>query len=463
MRRKVVISALMGVILLTASCGSGGGGLAMPIPPAAITGNNSGGAIAFYLTQRMSDAHFHVEFYAQKISPEGDFLWGEKGILIDSGDAAYYWTSKYLYAVSDGSRGAIVIWEEPIPEPPYSKHHVAKIDSGGNFEWQREMSTQIREIKEAIPDGSGGVIIACINTNDYMSVLKVDAEGNLPWGEDGVPPNPGEYYVGEEEFFDIASDKSGGVIVVLDLGGNLSAQRVDSGGNILWQTGGVQVCMSWPAGEPQVVSDGSGGAIIAYDHIILWGDGKPGERDSDIYAQRIDAEGNILWGPDGAPVCVEPLYQSNPGIVDDGAGGAIVFFISIENDYPVIRARRIDADGHKLWPEDVQVWEGTYVSAISDGSSGAVSVYYGGEGTNATAQRLDAAGRKLWGPEGTTLTLRDFYGLGGVVSDGCGGVLISWSAVKFTGDEVSQVSYYVQRVDAEGNVVWGDDGIVLNP
>jgi hypothetical protein len=464
MGRRVVIWVLAVVIFLNISCG-GGGGLAMPIPPAAITGNNSGGAIAFYQTWRMSDAHSLVEFYAQKLSPEGDFLWGERGILIDSGDAAYYWTSN-LYAVSDGSGGAVVIWTEPLPEPPYSKHHVAKIDSGGNVEWQREMSAQIREIKEAIPDGSGGVIIAYINTNDYMSVLKVDAEGNLPWGEDGVLPNPSEYYVGEEEFFDIASDKLGGVIVVLDPDGNLSAQRVDSGGNILWQTGGVQVCVSWPAGEPGVVSDGSGGAIIAYVQYILSGDGKHGYSDSDIYAQRIDAEGNILWGPDGAPVCVEPLLQYSPGIVDDGAGGGIVFFATTvmvgDYPYPASHAQRMDSDGHKLWPEDVDLWPTPYYSLVSDGSGGGINMWYGDNESGAGAQRLDAAGRKLWGPEGTKLTFRDLHSPL-AAPDGCGGVLISWSGVKFTGDQVSQVSYYVQRVDAEGNVVWGDDGILLNP
>jgi hypothetical protein len=42
-----------------------------------------------------------------------------------------------------------------------------------------------------------------------------------------------------------------------------------------------------------------------------------------------------------------------------------------------------------------------------------------------------------------------------VVQDGCGGALISWTAVKFKGEEVSQVSYYVQRVDVDGNLPWG--------
>jgi hypothetical protein len=434
MRRKIVISALAVVILLSISCG-GGGGLESPISPAAITGDNLGGAIAFYQTWRMSDTGSHVGFYAQKISPEGDFLWGEKGILIGSGDALLLRTCG-LYAVSDGSGGAVVIWSEPP--------HVAKIDSGGNVEWQTDIPSIQEAIKEVIPDGSGGVIIAYIDGNGSISVLKIDAEGNRPWGEDGVSLNLGDSYLS-----DIASDNLGGVIVVRYGYGNISAQRVDSGGNILWQTGGVRVCVS-PAEEAQVVSDGSSGAIIAFDY------------GSDIYAQRIDAEGNVLWGPDGVPICVGPSLKHSPGIVDDGAGGAIVFFVSIENDYPAIHARRIDADGHKLWNEDVVLLPTTYNALVSDGSGGAITVGYSRDGTSGEAQRLDATGRELWGPEGTALTFHDLQSPL-AAPDGCGGVLISWAAVKFTGDEVSQVSYYVQRVDAEGDVVWGDEGILLDP
>jgi len=453
MGRRVVIWVLAVAILLSISCGGSAG--APVFSPAAITGDNSGGAIVLYQTQDMSNAHFHVEFYAQKISPEGDFLWGEKGILIASGDAAYYW-NRPLHAVSDGSGGTVVIWDGPFLEPPYSQPHVAKINSAGNVEWQRDIPSAQKAIKEAIPDGSGGFIIYYVNSNGGMSVLKIDAEGNLPWGEDGVSLDLGDFCTS-----DIASDNLGGIIVVGYGVGNISAQRVDSGGNILWQTGGVEVC-GIQGGEARVVSDGSGGAIIAYEYLIFSGDSKDGYSDSDIYAQRIDGEGNILWGPDGVPVYVEPLYQYDPEIVDDGAGGAIVLFVSIENNSPAIHALRIDADGHKLWPEDVQVWEGAYVSAISDGSGGAISVWYSDEESEARVQRLDAAGRELWGPDGTTLTLRDVY-LSQVGPDGCGGVLMSLSDVEFAGEEVSQVSYYIQRVNAEGNAVWGDEGILLNP
>jgi hypothetical protein len=414
-----------------------------------MTGDNSGGAIAFYQIWPMSDSYGQV--YVQKISPEGDSLWGEEGILIGSGCRADDQCDSY--AVSDGSGGAIVIWLERLPQPEgeprpsYFQTHVARVGSEGNVEWQRD----IPGIDQAIPDGSGGAIIACrAPYYENISVLKIDPEGNLPWGEDGVSLNLGRYYE-----FDIASDNSGGVIVVGNGVGNISAQRVDSEGNILWQTGGVQACVG-PAEEAQVVSDGAGGAIVAYMRDIPCEDGRIGYCDSDIYAQRIDAEGNVLWGPDGVPICAGPSVPNSPRIVTDDAGGAIIFYTFI-GDYAAFRAGRIDADGHVLWEQEADLWGGIIVS---DGSGGVISVWYGEEGTNARAQRVDATGRELWGPDG--LTLRDLHP-SLAAPDGCGGVLISWSAAEFKGRELSEVSYYVQRVDADGNLPWGDEGILLNP
>ena len=402
MRRRTVVWALIGVTLLGASCGPYGPNVF--ISPAAVTGDNSGGAIALYQIWQVSDSY--GQFYIQKISPEGDFLWGENGVLIGSG----YKNELGIpgpYAISDSSGGAIVIWLEfpsqPEGEPSSLQTHVAKIDSEGNIKWRRD----IPGVDQAIPDGSGGAIIAYTDSYDNISVLKIDTGGNLPWGQDGVSLNLGEPYA-----FPIASDSLGGVIVVAPTlrGSNyISVQRVDSEGNILWQTGGVQACVG-PAEGAQVVSDGAGGAIIAYMRGIPCEDGI-GWCDTDIYAQRIDAEGNVLWGPDGVPICVGPSHPNTPKIVTDDAGGAIIFFTFVGNEvsapgYFAIHAGRIDADGHKLWPEDVEVWRTGYHSLVSDGFGGGISVWYGGDGISGGAQRLDAAGRKLWGPDGTTLTLR---------------------------------------------------------
>ena len=445
MWRKTCISALIAAILLTASCI--GGGMAVPIPPPGITGDNSGGAIVTYAVY---ETLTEQDYYVQRISPEGDFLWGERGVLIGSTGNGL----PYSEAVSDGSGGAIVTWSECLPqvsgEPPSCQSYVARIDAEGDVQWQ--WGREGVEIDSMIADGAGGIIMGVWAADTKPSLVKIDSEGNLPWGEDGVSVG-----LWPERSDEMASDNSGGVIVVESTfqgSDTVYAQRVDSQGNILWQPGGVQAYIG-PAEEAQVVSDGAGGAIIAYMRDIPCEDGV-GFCDSDIYAQRIDAEGNVLWGPDGVPICTESAVVQNPQIVDDGAGGAIVFFV----DERGVCAQRVDADGHKLWNEDVPLCDSYILYVASDGSGGAFCVSY-----DRVAQRLDATGTKLWGPDGITFTTQDIHESGlALVPDGCGGLLISWEAdVKFRNYEVSDVSYYVQRVDADGNLPWGDEEILLNP
>jgi len=47
-----------------------------------VTGDGTGGTIAVYEVHKGLNQR---AFYAQKISPEGDVLWGENGVLVGSG------------------------------------------------------------------------------------------------------------------------------------------------------------------------------------------------------------------------------------------------------------------------------------------------------------------------------------------------------------------------------------------
>jgi hypothetical protein len=418
--------------------------MAVPIGPPGITGDNSGGAIVTYAVYETLTKQ---DYYVQRISPAGDFLWGERGVLIGSTGNGI----PYSKAVSDGSGGAIVMWVECLPqvpgEPPPCQSYVAKIDSEGDIQWQ--WGREGVEILGMTADDAGGVIVGVVADDTKGYLVRIDSEGNLLWGEDGVSVGPLPEYPRYSR--ETTGDGLGGLIII-QYSESICAQRVDSQGNILSQAGGVQVSTE-PGGSACIAGDDSGGCVIAY---IRYRDGD----DGDIYAQRIDAEGNVLWGPDGLPIfhSITTGYIYQPEIVADGGGGAIIFFVAEGG----VHAQRIDADGHKLWSEDVPVCGGcAYLHAASDGSGGAFSVSW-----NRMAQRLDAAGRKLWGPDGITFTTRDIEDAGlAIASDGRGGVLISWSGdIKFTETtyDISNVSYYVQRVDADGNLPWGDEGILLN-
>jgi len=119
----------------------------------------------------------------------------------------------------------------------------------------------------------------------------------------------------------IVSDSAGGAIVawVDDRGGTsgIYAQRVDARGGPQWTPDGVALCTpSDSQWWPQIVSDGAGGAIVA------WEDLRSGP--SDIYAQKVNAVGTPQWDADGVALCTVPGVQTNQTLVPDGAGGAIV-------------------------------------------------------------------------------------------------------------------------------------------
>src|SRR5207244_7365263 len=70
--------------------------------------------------------------------------------------------------------------------------------------------------------------------------------------------------------------------------------------------------------SPQIVSDGAHGAIVA------WTDMRDGN--NDIYAQRVSISGAIApgWPINGQAVATSPFSEVSPTLVSDGAGGAIL-------------------------------------------------------------------------------------------------------------------------------------------
>jgi hypothetical protein len=94
--------------------------------------------------------------------------------------------------------------------------------------------------------------------------------------------------------------------------------------------------------QPALISDGAGGAIIA------WPDRRSGT-DLDIYAQRLDANGAPLWAGNGIPLCVALGDQAEVTLVSDGAGGAILAWWDLRDFVGNIYVQRLDGNGNAMW------------------------------------------------------------------------------------------------------------------
>ncbi|MDH4038151.1 MAG: T9SS type A sorting domain-containing protein [Candidatus Krumholzibacteria bacterium] len=211
---------------------------------------------------------------------------------------------------------------------------------------------------------------------------------------------------------------------------------------------------------PVTVPDGAGGAIVA------WGDYRSGG--SDIYAQRIDATGNPLWTLDGVALCTNDRVQSQPTIVSDGAGGAIVAWTDYRNGTSAdLYAQRVSAAGTVLWTADgvavcTAADEQVGTPMVSDGAGGAIITwhdYRSGSGyTDIHAQRINASGTPQWTIDGVAIcTAANHQTLPVIDTDGAGGAIIAWQDGRGGGNN----DIYAQRVNAAGVPQWTADGVIL--
>ena len=102
-----------------------------------------------------------------------------------------------------------------------------------------------------------------------------------------------------------------------DGGRDIYARKIDENGNESWNEEGLLI-VSAPGRQedPILISDGNGGAYI------MWKDYRDEPDDGDFYAQHVLSDGSLSWDPLGVPLTTVPGKQVSPNMSGDGAGGA---------------------------------------------------------------------------------------------------------------------------------------------
>ncbi len=210
---------------------------------------------------------------------------------------------------------------------------------------------------------------------------------------------------------------------------------------------------------PQIVADGSGGAFIT------WVDFRAGN--FDIYAQRIDADGNPLWAAEGLAISTAASSQYSPQIITDNSGGVIITWYDHRNGNSDIYAQRINGDGIVQWAVNgvaIAIISGNQISPqiIADDTGGAIITWQDARSignADVYAQRIDAAGNSLWTTNGVPIsTAASTQGPPRITTDGSGGAIITWRDAR-TG---SSFYVYAQRIQADGTVQWAANGVPIS-
>lgn len=263
----------------------------------------------------------------------------------------------------------------------------------------------------------------------------------------------------------LTTDGSGGSIITWQDKHNgkyeIFAQRINSNGNAMWTTDGIAICTQDSNYNPVIVSDGSGGAIIAWQSYR-------GSATADIYAQRVNSSGAVQWTVNGVPVCVVVFEQDTIAMISDGLGGAILTWQDYRsnNGFADIYTQRVNSSRAMLWTANGVVICNQAAAQrgpklVSDGSGGAFITWYDLRAGNYDiyTQRIGSAGAVSWTTNGVaTCTMATDQLKPDICSDGAAGVIIVWYDYRSTTD----FNIYAQRIGPGGAIVWAVDGVVMN-
>ncbi len=238
------------------------------------------------------------------------------------------------------------------------------------------------------------------------------------------------------------------------------AQRIKKNGYEKWLTNGVAICTyTGTQKSSAIISGGIDGSAI-----ITWEDNRAGNYD--IYAQKIDSSGNVLWTTNGIAVCSKTTNQKNPKISSDNAGGAIIVWEDSLNNYWDISAQRISSSGNLLWTSTgVNICNSPNAQNNPkidvDGLGGAVIVWQDKRNNvdyDIYAQRIDNSGASLWTANGVVVcNAINTQNNPRIEPDGSNGALIGWTDKRNAIDN----NIYAQRINSSGTVQWTANGLLV--
>jgi len=260
------------------------------------------------------------------------------------------------------------------------------------------------------------------------------------------------------------SDGNGGIVMAWDDNRNsattqddIYAQRLNKSGIRKWTLYGTSICNSAGVQKNSSIVDADNGSAI-----IVWEDNRNGNYD--IYAQKIDSSGNILWATNGVAVCNKTTTQKSPKIVGDNAGGAIIVWEDSLNFYWDIYAQRISSNGTLLWSSGgVSICSASNTQANprvdEDGLGGAIFTWQ--DKRNNTdydiyAQRINSSGVVQWATNGVVICNSiNTQSNPRIEPDGSNGALIGWMDKRNGLDN----NIYIQRINSSGIVQWTTNGV----
>ena len=337
------------------------------------------------------------------------------------------------------------------------------------LEWTEAVAIRqgvnIEWFRTGIETTDGGAIYVWSDTKlgeRDLWAQKVDGAGNMVWGEpvliDGKPDR-------QEDPVITRTNDNNYVIAWIDfsadLDGDVYAQKIDGEGNLLWQEGGVPVCTL--AGMQIALNmepDNEGGVYI------IWVDSRNPSKD--LFGQRLSANGSPLWIINGIPIATGLGDEMQNTMLPDGEGGMIIAYTHSYAGNDDLYAKRFNANGTMVWQNTLVISEAEgsqsdiRMAALNDGNFVFTWADKRSTDTDIYAQKINLAGDLLWGSY--LIVYSDQNGLARpqvnprIVKTSDNGVIIVWEDFRL---DTQNPDLFAQKISASGIKQWSEQGIAL--
>ena len=318
-------------------------------------------------------------------------------------------------------------------------------------------------------DGNDNAIISTLDTRTgiwQVYVYKIAPDGSMPWGTDGLALS----VLGSENIsprLTVLSDNSVAVAWCQDYL-TVRIQMISESGALQWGDGGIHIEDS--TGDllnPIPLTVDGTNVLLQWNHQTgpFWAP------DCKLYLQKYDSSGIELWDSPVAVVgpVVFPTGNYSQESVGDHTGGSFSAWTQMAGSNQSAVAQRISGTGETVWGNAVNFstnsshFRTNPRTAVAEGNSELMAAWTESNGSQSQrgvyAQRLDENGNRLWGSSGVAVvSLNGNYDYLDLSIAGLGNDMIAVyieQSVNMTGD------IYASRLNSNGEYVWSEQTVTL--
>lgn len=269
-----------------------------------------------------------------KISPEGEFLWGEDGITLEGENVYDLVASMSICQLADGSY--VFAWQHSHTDNfNMMSIEMQRLSADGEMLWNAEdvrlHDAKVNYMYPYVVDGGSNQVILLYakGTAQDLYARKLDFDGTPVWSEDTRVYNGGWGSIPIWTLLSVAPSGDGGVLVTWN--------------DDRYFTNIESAYMAYVKPNGELGFNINNGLKLGYSElraftvkciydkvtdsfIAMWDEASSGQSWNRVVAQRVSKDGELLWSENGLEI--KPIEQTNYGYfsVQNSVNDEVAFF-----------------------------------------------------------------------------------------------------------------------------------------